>query len=141
MSARRCNPIRFEIRRTLPAGLRFVDKVSMETRGKLLRICSGPDVFSIELLLREALTNAALHGCGLDPLKQVVLLIRVRDNRAVIAVSDEGAGFDWRSGLGRNARDSDTSGRGLSIYRAYANRVRFNGNGSAVVLVRSLSPD
>jgi anti-sigma regulatory factor (Ser/Thr protein kinase) len=129
----------FELRRTVPAGLAGVETVSVEMRRTLAGRCSDPDLFASELLLREAVTNAALHGCGLDDTRHVAVVVRLRGNRIVLAVKDEGAGFDWRSGLAHWAEEQDTSGRGLSIYRAYADRVRFNRSGNAVTLVRRLS--
>jgi anti-sigma regulatory factor (Ser/Thr protein kinase) len=138
MNAPRRNPVKFEIRQTVPAGLRHVDVISVELRRELQDTCTGSDLFAAELLLREALTNAALHGCGLDPAGQVCFWVRVRKNRLLIAVSDTGPGFDWKLRLNHGAKDHETSGRGLSIYRAYANRIRFSKKGNAVTLVRDL---
>jgi anti-sigma regulatory factor (Ser/Thr protein kinase) len=130
----------FEIRRNVPASLASVDGISREMRRRLAGTCSGADLFASELLVREALTNAVVHGCGLDRGQQVGVSIRVRSNRVVVSVRDEGAGFNWRNGMTHSAGDDDTSGRGLSIYRAYADRVRFNRSGNEVTFVRHFQP-
>jgi len=54
----------------------------------------------------------------------------------VIAIWDEGEGFDWRAAWSRESDLSDDHGRGLEIFRCYANSIRFNPKGNAVVLIK-----
>ena len=58
---------------------------------------------------------------------------------ARLVVADGGPGFDWRAALERVPAEAATSGRGLKIYQAYADRVSFNRVGNRVVLERRLS--
>ena len=99
----------------------------------------GPDVaardaFASELLLREALVNSVIHGCPPDG--KVECVVRGGKGRLFIAVSDPGKGFDWRRRWSQAAELDACSGRGVMIYKAYADRVRFNGAGNQVFLKR-----
>ena len=61
-----------------------------------------------------------------DPAKQVRCSLRLKGRRLIIAVADEGDGFDWRAARRQAGGIPDMSGRGIEILRQYANRVRFN---------------
>ncbi|MBP8815587.1 MAG: ATP-binding protein, partial [Desulfobulbus sp.] len=92
-------------------------------------------VFAVDLLLREFLNNAILHGNRLDASKLVQVEVRVGRRVIVLSVADEGPGFDWRSRRCHKSGATDTSGRGLEIGRLYADRIRFNRAGNRVILV------
>jgi anti-sigma regulatory factor (Ser/Thr protein kinase) len=92
-------------------------------------------MFLAELLLREALMNAIVHGCGGNRNKQVLCTVRMAPRRVIIAVQDEGEGFDWRSVPKPPELSLETHGRGIDILRKYASRVRFNNKGNAVTLI------
>jgi anti-sigma regulatory factor (Ser/Thr protein kinase) len=87
-------------------------------------------------LLREALTNAVVHGCRSDPSRIVECAVRLRARSLTIAVVDDGDGFDWRSALRREAGTESCSGRGFEIFRKYATRFRFNGAGNVTTILR-----
>jgi anti-sigma regulatory factor (Ser/Thr protein kinase) len=126
----------FGLRRTVAASFEALEAISLELRASLAPHCGQSDLFATELLFREALTNAMLHGCGLDPCRNVRLAIRARCNRVLMVVGDDGRGFNWRRGLAHQAQDHDTGGRGIQIYKAYADRVRFNRRGNQLFLIR-----
>jgi serine/threonine-protein kinase RsbW len=128
--------VRLEIRRTVAATMETLESTSLEVRRLLNELCSQTDVFAVELLLREALTNSVFHGCRLDPTRIASVAIRVRRDRLTFIVADDGPGFDWRGRLGHLAGEDDVDGRGLSIYNAYADRVSFNRTGNRVTVVR-----
>lgn len=92
--------------------------------------------FSSELLLREALANAVAHGANGQPLARILCVVRLKRDRLLIAVSDEGAGFDWRAALGRDSFIAEPRGRGVEIFRNYADRIHFNTKGNAVALMQ-----
>ncbi len=98
--------------------------------------CSLVDGFSTELIFREALTNSVVHGFPEDAGKRIYCVLRPRPNRLVIAIRDEGDGFDWRAGWDRKADLSDDHGRGIEIFRRYASAVRFNRKGNSVTLIK-----
>jgi serine/threonine-protein kinase RsbW len=90
--------------------------------------------FRIRTVLAEALANAMLYGNGGDPLRSVVVEVDLRDERIVIAVSDEGNGFDhnavplpiWDESL------EATRGRGLFMIHRLADDVAFNDQGNTI---------
>lgn len=123
----------FEMRVRIPARWSSVESVLAQLRERApdLRKC-----FGAELVLREALNNAVLHGCQCDERKRITCRIRVDSRRIVVSVRDEGDGFDWRASKRGQATPEAESGRGLSIFGAYATRVRFNESGNAVTIVK-----
>ena len=108
-----------EVRRRLPAG--------------------SADGFAAELLAREAVTNAVLHGSSLDPEGRVRCSLRIGRNRLFLRVTDQGPGFDWRSRPETPSEVDTPGGRGLELYRAYAHRVLFNSRGNSILIVRNLA--
>jgi len=94
--------------------------------------------FAVELLAREALRNAVVHGCHSDPCKRVRCWLRLKRRLLFIAVADDGAGFDWRAASQKAPRRVGTSGRGIQILRRYATRVRYNTAGNMIAMMRRL---
>jgi anti-sigma regulatory factor (Ser/Thr protein kinase) len=125
-----------DMRITLPATLEAVEEFFLEFRGRSQVSLGRQDGFAAELLVREALTNAVMHGSGADPGKQVRCALRLRPDRLFVAVADDGEGFDWRAAESRTRFSDDCSGRGIEILRQYANRVRFNGKGNVVTMIK-----
>ena len=68
--------------------------------------CAELDAFSSELLLREALTNAVVHGGTESPRERISCVLRVKRGRLIIAIRDGGQGFDWRAAWDRQAAAS-----------------------------------
>ncbi len=132
------NSVRFdaEMRITLPATLDAIEEFFMEFHRRGEALLERRNCFDAELLVREALTNAVMHGCGADPGKLVRCALRLRKSRLFIAVSDDGIGFDWRTARNTPAEDLDSSGRGIEILYRYANRVRFSDRGNAVTMIK-----
>jgi serine/threonine-protein kinase RsbW len=124
---------------TLSASLVDVDTVCLEA-GQLMAQYPIEEVdrFAIELLLREALTNAVTHGCQGNPGLQPTCSLTVCPKEVAIMVSDPGPGFDWMAALTRAHDELDQAGRGLMIYAHYATRFGFNPSGNQITLVREL---
>ena len=127
-----------EMRITLPATLDAVEEFFVEFRRRSEALLERVNCFKAELLVREALTNAVVHGCRSDPARQVRCSLRLRRNRLFIAVADEGEGFDWRAARHTKADVSDCSGRGVEILYRYAQHVRFNEKGNVVTMIKQL---
>jgi anti-sigma regulatory factor (Ser/Thr protein kinase) len=123
-----------EFRAAVPACLDAVEDLLADFRLGLKDVLGSPGYFSAELLLREALTNAVVHGSRCDPVLIVRCAVRANHKRLVIAVEDQGGGFDWRDAREREAEISACSGRGMEIFRKFASRVRFNRRGNGVVI-------
>jgi anti-sigma regulatory factor (Ser/Thr protein kinase) len=131
LSSRYC-----EWRLEIPATIEAIDQFCTEFHLWRECNCADLDAFDAELLLREALTNSVVHGSKLDPGKRISCVVRVKRGRVVIGIRDEGVGFDWRALWDRQAEPTATHGRGIEIFRSYANAVRFNQKGNAVTLVK-----
>jgi anti-sigma regulatory factor (Ser/Thr protein kinase) len=120
----------------LPATLDAIEEFFAEFRRRSANLLSQGDYFATELLVREALTNAVVHGCRGDPCKQVRCSLRLRGSRLFISVADDGEGFDWRAERNTTADLWDCSGRGMELLRQYADRVRFNNKGNVVTMIK-----
>ena len=107
---------------------------------RLMRVIEGSqcvpgDEFDVELVLREALENAVLHGNQEDPGKKVHIRCRCGPgNEITIVVTDQGRGFDFEKIVG-NSFTSDPAadhGRGIQLMKAYMDDVHFERGGSEV---------
>jgi serine/threonine-protein kinase RsbW len=94
-------------------------------------------LFSLQLVIREALNNAIVHGSGSDPEKTIKVAFQVRKKGISISIRDQGAGFDWRSKWGKVADPLVLSGRGMELMRTYATETVFNEKGNRVTLKMS----
>lgn len=130
---------RWRIARTLEPTLGEVDRVCTEVRRRFKPRATTDDWYGVELLLREALTNAVRHGGDSRADTRVRCEVRVSPTKATLTVEDEGPGFDWRRALHKETPETATGGRGLKIYELYADRVSFNEAGNRVVLERRLN--
>jgi serine/threonine-protein kinase RsbW len=94
--------------------------------------------FAIKLAFEEALTNAFKHGNGRDPLKTVEVRYDIGDDKAVIVIVDQGAGFDLQAVPNPIADENleKPSGRGLMLMRAYMDEVRYNDKGNEVYMMK-----
>ncbi len=119
---------------TLPAVLDSLEPLFVHFRKWCRDVTTPTDSFAAELLLREALTNAVVHGCKCDPELEVRCALRINRRRILIGISDDGEGFDWRAA--REPDDNADCGRGIDILRMYGTRVRFNEKGNSTVIIR-----
>ena len=131
--------VRYEMRATLAPTLEAIEEFVAEFRGCVGGRAGSGYRFSAELLLREALTNAVVHGCCGDSSKRVRCVLRLRNGLLTIAVRDPGAGFDWRAKRAPGEPGLSASGRGLEILKHYALRVRFNRKGNLVTMIQRFS--
>jgi serine/threonine-protein kinase RsbW len=121
------------------ACLSEVDAVCKEIASWLLEQDLSEHWFPIELLTREALNNAIIHGSNLNPLHQIHYELQRSDDMLRLTIRDDGSGFDWRKWLRKEIVDDDCeNGRGIQLYRLYAHSIEFNSCGNQVVLVRLL---
>ena len=124
----------YTIQKTFPATLEAIEPFFAEFRLACERLPSQKERFIAELLLREALTNAVLHGSKGDPGRSVGCSLRLEERGIEIVVRDEGEGFDWRQAMERTAAADACSGRGFEILRRYATGLGFNGKGNVVTI-------
>jgi serine/threonine-protein kinase RsbW len=103
--------------------------------------CNEKHLEQVELALREALTNAIIHGNRQDPNKKVMVRCFCQPHRGLlVSVDDEGSGFDPKQvpDPTQAERLLETHGRGLFLMRRLVDRVRISRSGRRVTLVKRL---
>jgi len=95
----------------------------------------------IGLAVREIIANAVVHGNRHDPCKKVFLACSNTAERLVIAISDQGEGFDPNSVANPIAPVAllRGSGRGIYLARAFMDEFHVRStrkSGTTVVLVK-----
>jgi anti-sigma regulatory factor (Ser/Thr protein kinase) len=137
----------------LAPNLAEIDRVIAES-GLMFERCQlhPRDRFGLTLLLREALTNAILHGCRLAAAGMITCRLHWQMGpscpQMMIEVIDPGPGFDWRQSLTRGCKLIEQAylcneplpekSRGLIIYIKYATSYQFNESGNQIILLRDL---
>ncbi len=96
-----------------------------------------PEDSRIELAFDEALTNAMIHGNKFNAAKQIHIVVFHDDREWGAIIEDEGAGFSYDD----IPRYDDTDallaekGRGIRLMDNYMDRLIYNPEGNAVMLV------
>jgi serine/threonine-protein kinase RsbW len=125
---------RISLCQTIPSRMPDVDSLCLKIRDLLCSNDLGEVCFGVELLARECLSNAVIHGNKSIADKSVKLSLSVGRQWICLQVNDEGEGFDWRK-VRRNRSDpTETSGRGIELYALYAARMRFGRQGQQITL-------
>lgn len=111
-----------------------VDGVCRGARAALQRRGLATHCFAVDLLLREFLNNAIIHGHRSLRQRRVRAEMRVTGRWIVLRIADRGTGFDWRARRREPPDAASPSGRGMAIGAAYAQQLRFSPRGNAVTL-------
>jgi serine/threonine-protein kinase RsbW len=127
----------FEIAATPTA----VDALCARAEAWLAESGLGKESFPLTMLLREGLNNSMLHGCDSNPNAQIRCHLQRGRKWLKITIEDDGPGFDWAARQECRAGIEDCHGRGLEIYRLYAEEVYFNRRGNRVRLQRQIAKD
>lgn len=105
--------------------------------------CFKSHLFSIQLVMREGLTNAVRHGNCLNPSKTVECSVRMGPDYLLrVEIEDQGEGFDWKKIRFRGIDSDETSehGRGLMIIEQYFAKYWYNDSGNRLVLEKPIYP-
>jgi serine/threonine-protein kinase RsbW len=116
-----------------------VPAVREEVAARLLQLGYGPrDVFAVRLAAEEALLNAIEHGNKCDKEKKVSVAYVLDREKAVLTVTDEGAGFQPEGVPDCTASENLTKprGRGIALMRGFMDRVEYREKGKTVRLVK-----
>ncbi len=113
---------------------------------RLMRLIEGSrcvpgEEFGVELALREALTNAVVHGNHEHPRAKVHIRCRCWPGKEIsIVVTDQGKGFDFEKTAGDGMMPDPLSehGRGIQLMKAYMDIVHFERGGSEVHMRKRL---
>jgi serine/threonine-protein kinase RsbW len=90
--------------------------------------------FRLRTVAAEAIANAMTYGNAMDPGRRVTVELEVAEQQIVLAVSDEGVGFDPAGvpELADHECHEALRGRGLFMIRRLAERVTFNERGNTI---------
>ena len=145
----------------IPSDPSLIQAVSVHASDLLSAAAPGLRARSVELALDEALANAIYHGnLELDSTikdddfdrflalaeerrrqspyagRLVRVEIRYDKNAGIIAVTDEGKGFDWRTRMNDIEAEAELAhGRGILIMRTLAARLGYNAAGNRVEMI------
>jgi serine/threonine-protein kinase RsbW len=114
--------------------------VKLEDR---MRVLGYPDrdLYSVQMALQEAVSNAFWHGHRGNRSKRIQLRYTVNAAEVLLEVADEGPGFDPDRLPNPLAKENlnRLGGRGLFLMRAYMTWVSFNREGNQVTLSKQRS--
>jgi serine/threonine-protein kinase RsbW len=122
-----------------PAELRpLLEK--LEDRMRVLGY-SDRDLYAVQMVLQEAVSNAFRHGHRGDQSKSIQIRYAVHAAEVLLEVADQGAGFDPDQVPNLFADENlyRLGGRGLFLMRAYMTWVSFNRQGNQVTLLKQRS--
>jgi serine/threonine-protein kinase RsbW len=126
---------RISLHREIRSHLAEVDPLCREIRSLLEENGLAWVCFAAELVARECLNNAIVHGNRRDVGKKVALNLLIKRKWIYLQIIDEGLGFNWRRATRAPLpEDTAVSGRGLSISALYADRITFNQRGNQVTV-------
>ena len=96
--------------------------------------------FGVDMAVREAVTNAVLHGNKLDEAKVVDLKLRNSPEAFEIIVHDQGRGFDPREIPDPTKEENllKTSGRGIFFMRNFMDTVDWSADPKGGTTVRMM---
>ncbi len=121
----------------LPSTFQSVELVVDEATTFFAAFFSDDDqLYKIQLLASEAVTNGIEHGNQFDASKNVTVVFVAENDVAVISVEDEGDGFKRKtvSDPLEEANLLEDGGRGLFLMESMADEVRYDQDGRRVTM-------
>jgi serine/threonine-protein kinase RsbW len=112
----------------LPSNIEAVSEAADTVARVLKELGVSEDAtFGIDMAVREAVTNAVLHGNQQDQSKFVELQLKTTPDTIEILVHDEGAGFKPEDVPDPTAAENilKTSGRGIFFMRNFMDQVEW----------------
>jgi serine/threonine-protein kinase RsbW len=108
---------------------RVVDETASEITLALKRLDRFDDAEPVALAIREALSNALVHGNRCDPEKTISISVALNGDGSVFAsIKDSGPGFDPNALPNPLAVENllRKGGRGIFLMRQFMDEVEFN---------------
>ncbi len=113
-------------------------KTSAFLRSKIKGIES--ELFTINLVIREGLSNAIRHGNKNDPQKKVRFLLVINSSTSIrVQIEDQGSGFDWEKQQAQVPLEDEDHGRGIIIMDTYFTHYTYNEKGNILYLEKDIS--
>jgi len=113
----------------LPSRIEAVAEAAAAAAKVLSRAGFGDEeAFGVDMAVREAVTNAVLHGNRQDETKSVEIAFKVSPAALEVTVRDQGAGFDPESIPDPTDAQNvmKTSGRGIFFMRTFMDEVTWS---------------
>ena len=127
-----------------PSRIEAVDEAAAAVAQFMNRLGIGEDIaFGVDMAVREAVTNAVVHGNKLDHAKEIGLKLRNTPGVFEISVHDQGSGFDPNA-VPDPTKDENilkTSGRGVFFMRNFMDQVDWSAapeGGTRVRMIKKL---
>jgi serine/threonine-protein kinase RsbW len=123
----------------LPSSIEAINDAASAAAEFVMRSGLGEDaVYAVDMAVREAVTNAVLHGNRQDQAKKVEVSFRNTPAEIEITVRDEGEGFN--TGNVPDPTDPQnllkTSGRGILFMRNFMDEVEWSRHADGGTVVR-----
>lgn len=116
-------------RLVLPSRIESVEQAAAAAEEIARRSGLSPEAaYGVDMALREAVSNAVVHGNKRDENKEVFVTFTSSPGVLEIAVSDQGSGFDYESIPDPTAEENvlKTSGRGIFFMRTFMDDVSYS---------------
>ena len=113
---------------TLPSRIDAVNEAAAAVARILGQLDESEQLmFGIDMAIREAVTNAVVHGNKQDDSKQIRVAIKSSPQEIEISVHDEGAGFNPAEVADPTATENimKTSGRGIFFMRNFVDEIEW----------------
>ena len=123
----------------LPSRIEAIGEAAAAVADAARRLGFAEDaLFGIDLAVREAVTNAVLHGNKQDESKPVEIAFTDAGGELVVTVRDRGAGFDPASVDDPTAEQNllKASGRGILFMRSFMDTVEWSPHPEGGTVVR-----
>jgi anti-sigma regulatory factor (Ser/Thr protein kinase) len=129
--------------KSIPSSPRNIEGAVRRVVGFLEQNSDCRELANIQAALREALSNAMLHGNLGDPVKSVGLTVEIEEGGGItIVVRDSGAGFD-PAGLPDPTEGDNIyrdSGRGVYMIQRLMDQVEYNFKDGTILTMRRNPP-
>lgn len=123
----------------LPSRIEAIAEAAAAAAKVVSRAGMGEDAaFGVDMAVREAVTNAVLHGNKQDETKEVWIKFKSSPEALEITVRDQGTGFDLESVPDPTAAQNimKTSGRGILFMRNFMDEVEWSHHAQGGTVVR-----
>ncbi|MDT7605087.1 MAG: serine/threonine-protein kinase RsbW [Acidobacteriota bacterium] len=124
---------------SLPSRIDSIAEAAAAAAEVAQRVGLGEEgAFGLDMAVREAVTNAVLHGNRQDESKRVELVFTEVGGELVVTVRDEGDGFDLDGVADPTAAENllKTSGRGILFMRTFMDTVEWQRHPEGGTVVR-----
>jgi serine/threonine-protein kinase RsbW len=123
----------------LPSRLASIDEAAAGVTDAARRLGFADDaLYGVEMAVREAVTNAVLHGNRRDESVPVEVGVSNAGSEMVVTVRDRGEGFDPGSVADPTSEENllKASGRGILFMRTFMDDVRWERHPAGGTVVR-----